>query len=127
MKLWTGLQLYSFQYVYNTFYVDFVIQVRIYTPKSVFQELEVAKEEYIHNNFKIQKGQKMLLPKLVDLYAKDSGLCHTGLMDMIEHSVPDSYQKSFHLIRKGKFLKKIEWATHDFTFRYLLSPDLAKF
>lgn len=103
-----------------------MIQVRIYTPKSVFQELEVAKEEYIHSNFKIQKGQKMLLPKLVDLYAKDSGLCHGGLMDMIEHSTPECYQESFKLIKKGKYLKKIEWGAHDFTFRYLLSPNLAK-
>lgn len=100
--------------------------VRIYTPKSIFQELEVAKEEYIHTNFKIQKGQKMFLPKLVDIYAKDSGLCHTGVMDMIEHSVPDCYQESFKLIRKGKSTKKIEWVAHDFGFRYLLSPDLAK-
>lgn len=100
--------------------------MRIYTPKSVFQELEVAKEEYIHNNFKIQKSQKMLLPKLVDLYAKDSGLCHAILMDMIEHSVPDCYQKSFKSIRNAKSLKKIEWVAHDFAFRYILSPDLAK-
>ncbi|XP_023769657.1 uncharacterized protein LOC111918222 [Lactuca sativa] len=100
--------------------------VRIYTPKSVFQELEVAKEEYIHNNFKIQKSQKMFLPKLVDLYAKDSGLCHAILMDMIEHSVPDCYQKSFKSIRNAKSLKKIEWVAHDFAFRYILSPDLAK-
>ncbi|KAJ0608005.1 putative ternary complex factor MIP1, leucine-zipper [Helianthus annuus] len=100
--------------------------VRVYTPKSVFQELEIAKEEYIHTNFKIQKGQKIYLPKLVDLYAKESGLCHTGLVDMIEHSVPDCYQDSFKSIRKGKSLKKFEWVPHDFTFRYLLSPDLAK-
>ncbi|KAL4581248.1 hypothetical protein LXL04_017458 [Taraxacum kok-saghyz] len=100
--------------------------VRIYTAKSVFQELEVAKEEYIHNNFKIQKGQKMHLPKLVDLYAKDLGLCHAILMDMIEHSVPDCYQKSFKLIIKAKSFKKIEWVPHDFDFRYILSPDLAK-
>lgn len=100
--------------------------VRLYTPKSVFQELEVAKEEYIHNNFKIQKTQKMFLPKLVDLYAKDLGLCHAILMDMIEHSVPDCYQKSFKLIKKAKSLKKIEWVAHDFAFRYILSPDLAK-
>nr|XP_043629315.1 uncharacterized protein LOC122600633 [Erigeron canadensis] len=100
--------------------------VRIYTPKSVFQELEVAKEEYIHSNFKIQKGQKMFLPKLVDLYVKDSGLCHTDMMDMVEHSVPECYRQTFKLIRKEKSLKKIEFAAHDFTFRYLLSPDLAK-
>ncbi|KAI3755546.1 hypothetical protein L1987_55349 [Smallanthus sonchifolius] len=100
--------------------------VRVYTPKSVFQELEIAKEEYIHNNFKIQKEQKIYLPKLVDLYAKESGLCHSGLVDMIEHSVPDCYQNSFKLIQKGKPLKKIEWVPHDFTFRYILAPDLAK-
>ncbi|KAK9077297.1 hypothetical protein SSX86_005634 [Deinandra increscens subsp. villosa] len=100
--------------------------VRVYTPKSVFQELEIAKEEYIHNNFTIQKTQKIFLPKLVDLYAKESGLCHSDLVDMIEHSVPDCYQNSFKLIKKGKSMKKIEWVPHDFTFRYLLSPDLAK-
>lgn len=100
--------------------------VRIYTPKSVFQELEVAKEEYIHSNFRIQKAQKMFLPKLVDLYVKDSGLCHADLMKMIEHSVPDCYQKSFKLISEAKSSKKIEWVAHDFAFRYILSPDLAK-
>ncbi|KAL8264569.1 hypothetical protein R6Q59_022699 [Mikania micrantha] len=100
--------------------------VRVYTPKSVFQELEIAKEEYVHNNLKIQKGQKIFLPKLVDLYAKESGLCHSGLMDMIQHSVPECYQNSFKLIQKAKSLKKFEWVPHDFTFRYLLSPDLAK-
>ncbi|KAJ9551752.1 hypothetical protein OSB04_015797 [Centaurea solstitialis] len=100
--------------------------VRLYTPKSIFQELEVAKEEYVHNNFKIQKGQRMFLPKLVDLYAKDSGLCHTGVLDMIEYSVLGCYQKDFKSIRKGKSSKKIEWVAHDFSFRYILSPDLAK-
>ncbi|KAK1431183.1 hypothetical protein QVD17_14470 [Tagetes erecta] len=100
--------------------------VRVYTPKSVFQELEIAKEEYIYNNFKIQKEQKILLPKLVDLYAKESGLCHSGLLDTIEHSVPECYQNSFKLIHKGRSLKKFEWVPHDFTFRYLLSPDLAR-
>nr|GEY45559.1 ternary complex factor MIP1, leucine-zipper [Tanacetum cinerariifolium] len=83
--------------------------VRIYTPKSIFQELEVAKEEYIHTNIKIPKGQKLLLPKLVELYAKDSSLCMNGLMDVIEHSIPEMYSKSFKMIREGKSSKKIEW------------------
>ncbi|KAI3803668.1 hypothetical protein L1987_31827 [Smallanthus sonchifolius] len=82
--------------------------VRIYTPKSVFQELEVAKEEYIHTNIKIPRGKKLFLPKLVELYMKDSGLCINELMDMIEHSVPEFYLKNFKLIRTGKYVKKIE-------------------
>nr|KAJ0204570.1 hypothetical protein LSAT_V11C500271270 [Lactuca sativa] len=94
--------------------------VRIYTPKSVFQELEVAKEEYIYTNIRIKKGQKLFLPKLVEMYAKESSLCMNGLMDMIEHYVPEFYLRSFKLIRTGKSSKKIEWVPHNFSFRYLI-------
>ncbi|KAI3716089.1 hypothetical protein L6452_23165 [Arctium lappa] len=98
--------------------------VRIYTPKSIFQELEVAKEEYIHTNFRIPNGQKLFLPKLVELYAKDSSLCTNGLMDMIEHSVPEFYMRSFKLIQTAKSSKKIEWVPHNFGFRYLILSEL---
>ncbi|KAL8189108.1 hypothetical protein R6Q57_029369 [Mikania cordata] len=97
--------------------------IRIYSPKSIFQELKMAKEEYIHTNIKISKGQKLFLPKLVEMYMKDSRLCMNGLMDMIEHSVPEFYLKSFKVIRTKKFLKKIEWVTHDFGFRYLIPSE----
>ncbi|KAI7748068.1 hypothetical protein M8C21_012857 [Ambrosia artemisiifolia] len=97
--------------------------VRVYTPKSVFQELEVAKEEYIHTNIKIPKGQKLFLPKLVELYMKDTSMSMNGLMDMIEHSVPEFYLKSFKLIRTRKSLKKIEWVPHNFDFRYLIPSE----
>lgn len=98
--------------------------VRIYTPKSVFQELEVAKEEYIYTNVRIRKGQKLFLPKLVEMYSKDSSLCTNGLMDIIEHSVPEFYLRSFKLIRSGKSSKKIEWVPHNFDFRYLICSKL---
>ncbi|KAJ0744609.1 putative ternary complex factor MIP1, leucine-zipper [Helianthus annuus] len=97
--------------------------VRVYTPKSIFQELEVAKEEYIHTNVKIPKGQKLFLPKLVELYMKDTSMCMNELMDMIEHSVPEFYLKSFKLIRTRKSLKKIEWVPHNFDFRYLIPSE----
>ncbi|KAK1417465.1 hypothetical protein QVD17_26592 [Tagetes erecta] len=97
--------------------------VRIYTPKSVFQELEVAKEEYIHTNIKIPKGQKLYLPKLVEMYMKDSSLCMNGLLDMIEHYVPEFYIKSFRFIRTRKTVKKIEWVPHNFDFRYLIPSE----
>lgn len=83
----------------------------------------MAKEEYIHTNIKIPKGQKLLLPKLVELYAKDSSLCMNGLMDVIEHSIPEMYSKSFKLIRPGKSSKKIEWVSHNFEFRYLIPSE----
>lgn len=98
-------------------------QVRMYTPKTVFQELEAAKEDYIQTSFKVNKEQKILLPKIVERFAKDLGLSPAGFIKMIEHFMPDSFTKS---IMQGKILKRIEWIPHDFTFRYLISTELAK-
>ncbi|KAL8097002.1 hypothetical protein AgCh_030184 [Apium graveolens] len=101
--------------------------VRIYTPKKLFQELEMAKEEYIQTTCKIQNERKILLPKIVESYAKELGLCSASLFKMIEHST--SYymlQKSFHQPHQdSKLSKKIEWIPHNFTFRYLFAPELA--
>ncbi|XP_071688994.1 uncharacterized protein [Rutidosis leptorrhynchoides] len=75
--------------------------LRIYTPKSIFHDLEVAREEYIHTNVRIHQGHKLFVPKLLELYMKDSSLCVNGLMDIIEHSMPEFYLKSFKVIRTG--------------------------
>ncbi|KAK6116203.1 hypothetical protein DH2020_050059 [Rehmannia glutinosa] len=45
-------------------------QVRIFTPKRIFQELEAAKEDYIRATFGVRKDNKILLPKIVDSFAK---------------------------------------------------------
>ncbi|KAK1358738.1 Cytochrome c biogenesis protein CCS1 [Heracleum sosnowskyi] len=101
--------------------------VRVYTPKKLFQELEMAKEEYIQTTCKIQNERKIFLPKIVDSYAKELGLCSASLFKMIEHST--SYymlQRSFHHPhQENKLSKKIEWIPHNFTFRYLFAPELA--
>ncbi|KAJ8549983.1 hypothetical protein K7X08_033690 [Anisodus acutangulus] len=68
--------------------------VRVYTPKRVFQEMEAAKEEYIRATFGVKKDQKVVLPKVVELFAKDSGLCHAGVMEMIQQSLPESFRRS---------------------------------
>ncbi|KEH20455.1 putative ternary complex factor MIP1, leucine-zipper [Medicago truncatula] len=99
--------------------------VRVYTPKRVFQELEVAKEEYIRATFGIRKDQKMLLPKIVDTFSKDSGLSHAGLIEMIQQSLPESLRKSVKKCH-AKSGKSIEWIPHNFTFRYLIPKELVK-
>lgn len=66
----------------------------------MFQELEVAKEEYIHNNkFRIQKEQKVVLPKIVDLYAKDSSV---GLMGTCILCLNVFKRASLPLFQKGR-------------------------
>ncbi|XP_057495484.1 uncharacterized protein LOC130780513 [Actinidia eriantha] len=100
--------------------------VRMYTPKGFFQELEAAKEDYIQTNLRVHKEQKIVLPKIVDSFAKDSGLCPGGLIEMIEHFFPNSLRRSFQQHQHGKISKRIEWIPHNFTFRYLLSKELTK-
>ncbi|XVE94092.1 hypothetical protein REPUB_Repub01dG0251100 [Reevesia pubescens] len=99
--------------------------VRIYTPKKVFQELEVAKEEYIQAYLSVNKEQKILLPKLMDYFAKGSDVCSAGLLQMVEPFMPDSPRKNLYQFCNRKSGKSIEWISHNFAFRYLFSKELA--
>ncbi|KAK3023002.1 hypothetical protein RJ639_044996 [Escallonia herrerae] len=97
--------------------------VRMYTAKRVFQELEMAKEEYMQSTFRLHKEHKILLPKIVDSYARESDFCPAGLVEMIEHLFPAYIRKSF---QQGKLGKKIDWIPHNFNFRYLFARELVK-
>ncbi|XP_054823273.1 uncharacterized protein LOC129321517 isoform X1 [Prosopis cineraria] len=100
--------------------------VRVFTPKRVFQELEIAKDEYIRATFGVRKDRKILLPKLVDTFAKESGLCSAGVMEMIQQSLPESLRKSIKKCQLAKSRKSVEWIPHNFAFRYLISKELVK-
>ncbi|KAL9265656.1 hypothetical protein AKJ16_DCAP09679 [Drosera capensis] len=100
--------------------------LRVYTPKRVSLELETAKEEYIRAAFGVSKDRKIVLPKLVESYAKDAGLCTAGLIEMIHQSLPDPLKKRLKRCQLGKSRKNIEWMPHDFAFRYLISKELVK-
>ncbi|KAE8690741.1 hypothetical protein F3Y22_tig00110893pilonHSYRG00418 [Hibiscus syriacus] len=100
--------------------------VRIYTPENVFEELEVAKEEYIQANWSVNKEQKIMLPKLMDYFAKDSNVCSAGLLQMVEQFMPDSLRKNLQPSCKRKTGKTMEWISHNFAFRYRFSKELAQ-
>ncbi|WCJ30997.1 hypothetical protein M5689_012516 [Euphorbia peplus] len=100
--------------------------VRIYTPKRIFQELDAAKEEYIRATFGVKKDQKILLPKIVESYAKDSGLCQAGVIEMIQQTLPESLRRNIKKCQLGKSRKSIEWIPHNFSFRYLISKELVR-
>ncbi|XP_065049669.1 uncharacterized protein LOC103993095 isoform X1 [Musa acuminata AAA Group] len=98
--------------------------VRVYSPKRLSQLLEAAKMEYIHATVTIRRGQKILLPKIVDSFAKDSKFSDRELVDMIECCVPESLRLMVDGCRGSSSRKMIEWVPHNFTFRYLLSREL---
>lgn len=97
----------------------------MYTPKRVFEELESAKEEYIQSTICITKEQKIVLPKIVDSFAKNSGLGTSDLMEMVKPYIPDSQRKSIQEFQSKTSWKGIELTPHNFTFHYLLSKELA--
>ncbi|KAF9592371.1 hypothetical protein IFM89_014541, partial [Coptis chinensis] len=99
--------------------------IRMYTPKRVFQELETAKEEYIRATLGIRKEQKILLPKIVENFVKDSGLCPAGVLEMIQQSLPETLRKTLRPFH-GKSRKCFEWLPHNFAFRYLISNELVR-
>nr|XP_008342994.2 uncharacterized protein LOC103405750 isoform X1 [Malus domestica] len=100
--------------------------VRVYTPKRVYQDLEAAKDEYIRATFGVRKDHKILLPKIVEAFAKSSGLCPVGVLEMIQQTLPESLRKSVKKCQLGKHRKSIEYIPHNFTFRYLISKELVK-
>jgi len=102
-----------------------ILQVRAYTPKRVYEDLEAAKEEYIQSTFIVNKEKKLLLSKIVESFAKDLELCPAGLVEMIEHLLPNYLKKRIQECQYRKFGKKIEWIPHNFSFRYLLSKESA--
>lgn len=95
-------------------------------PERVFQELESAKEEYIRATYGVSKNHKILLPKIIESFMKDSGLCPAGVMEMIQQSLPESLRKNVKQYQLGKSHRSIVWVPHNFTFRYLISKELIK-
>ncbi|KAG2301010.1 hypothetical protein Bca4012_059308 [Brassica carinata] len=100
--------------------------VRVYTSKRIQQELETSKEEYIRMNLSI-RNQKFQLPKLVETFAKESGLCPAGVTEMVNRSIPESSRKCLKRCQTGsKSRKAIDWIPHSFTFRYLFLREAPK-
>ncbi|KAJ4766849.1 hypothetical protein LUZ62_077224 [Rhynchospora pubera] len=101
--------------------------VRIYNPKRVYHQLEIAKEEYIRSRICIRKEHCMLLPRLLGCYAKDANLNLEGLLDMIECFLPQSLRVILQNCDRGRSRRIIEWMPHNLTFRYLILREVATF
>ncbi|KAL1212179.1 hypothetical protein V5N11_001432 [Cardamine amara subsp. amara] len=101
--------------------------IRVYTPKGIYQELETAKEEYIRATFGVKKYQKLVLPKIIESFSKDSSLSQAALMEMIQECLPETMKKTIKKLNSGRSRKSIvEWTPHSFVFRYLISRELVR-
>ncbi|KAL6648532.1 hypothetical protein ACP70R_012756 [Stipagrostis hirtigluma subsp. patula] len=114
--------------------------VRLYSPKRVFQQLEAAKEEYIRANVGIRsRGHQIVLPKVIESYARDAGLGAGEVVAMVEAHLPDGLREAVRRCREfgrprgwgggsgggaGAGAAGVEWKPHNLAFRYVLARDL---
>ncbi|KAG8100784.1 hypothetical protein GUJ93_ZPchr0013g37353 [Zizania palustris] len=104
------------------------MQVRVFSPKRLSQQLEAAKEEYIRATVGVRKEQRVLMPKLLESYARDARLSPERLVDAVQRCLPESLKTAVHRCRQrgGRSVGKVvEWAPYRQSFRYLLARDLA--
>ncbi|KAK1266476.1 hypothetical protein QJS04_geneDACA014547 [Acorus gramineus] len=100
--------------------------VCVYKAETVIQDLEYAKEEYIRTRVYIYKERKIVLPKPISNYAKDTSLTLPGLIEMIHSCLPKAQQKSMQKIPPQRLAQCIQWSPYDSSFRYLIHSVSAK-
>ena len=108
------------------------LQVRLYSSKSLFQQLEAAKEEYIRANVGVRgRGQhKIILPKALELYARDAGLGGQEVVAAVECHLPEGLRDAVRRSQqqagraRGRGGAGVEWKPHNLAFRYLLAKEL---
>lgn len=85
------------------------MQVRVYNAKSVFQDLKLAKEEFVQASIYIHKEKKILLPKILNYFAKDMSLDVPGLLKVVNGCLSEVQQKVIIKCIKGRVEKFIHW------------------
>ncbi|KAJ9541931.1 hypothetical protein OSB04_028437 [Centaurea solstitialis] len=97
--------------------------VRVYKAQSIFQDLRVAKEEFIRSTVYIHKESKIYVPKILYYFAKDMELTAPGLLEMVNACLPESQKKAIKRNVKGKADKYICWLSQSCIFRYVIHRD----
>ncbi|KAI3517064.1 hypothetical protein L1887_16271 [Cichorium endivia] len=94
--------------------------VRIYNAKNVFQDLRIAKEEFIQSTVYVNKETKIYLPKILYYFAKDMALSMAGLLEIVNACLLEKQQKAVKTSVKGKPEKYVYWLSQSCIFRYVI-------
>uniref|UniRef100_A0A1D1YT63 Ferrochelatase n=1 Tax=Anthurium amnicola TaxID=1678845 RepID=A0A1D1YT63_9ARAE len=100
--------------------------VRIYTSKNVLKELEIAKDEFIQANVSMHKETKIILPKILQYYAKDASMDLSTMLEIVHDCMPEIPQKIIQRFIRGRPEKCVGWLPYKSNFRYIIHRDLAK-
>ncbi|CAI9296286.1 unnamed protein product [Lactuca saligna] len=94
--------------------------VRIYNAKNVFQDLRIAKEEFIQSTVYMNKETKIYLPKILYYFAKDMALSMASLLEIVNACLLEKQEKGVKMSVKGKPEKYVYWLSQSCIFRYVI-------
>ncbi|KAA8514760.1 hypothetical protein F0562_017939 [Nyssa sinensis] len=100
--------------------------VRVYTAENIFQDLKLAKAEFIQASVYIHKETKIFLPKILGYFAKDMSLSVPELLEVVNGCLAEVKQKAIRRSVKGRPDKYIHWLQQSSTFRYVIHSELAE-
>ncbi|XP_042009749.1 uncharacterized protein LOC121758408 isoform X1 [Salvia splendens] len=133
-KFKTGVSRHAYAIDYPEPLVHFALSsgarsdpaIRIYYAKSIFEDLNVAKEEFIQATAYVHKQKRLYLPKIVQYYAKDMSLSTAALLKVVGDCLPEYQQKSIDRFLKGRPEKCLCWLEESSSFRYLIHKEIAE-
>ncbi|KAJ0721624.1 hypothetical protein HanOQP8_Chr08g0277561 [Helianthus annuus] len=94
--------------------------VRIYNAKNVFQDLRLAKQEFIQSTVYVNKETRIYLPKILYYFAKDMALSMSSLLEIANSCLSESQPKVKKPSIKGKPEKCVYWLSQSCIFRYVI-------
>ncbi|XP_073287875.1 uncharacterized protein [Primulina huaijiensis] len=104
--------------------------LNVYTAPNIKVELEAAKREFLQANIVVEKSKKILLPKLVEKYAKEVCVPFDEILPWITENVDkklsDSIKRCCDDRPNKRASKKIKWLPYNSRFRYVLSKELTE-
>lgn len=102
------------------------MQLRVYTPDEVVNELERAKVEYLEASVGVTNKRKIVVPKLLQWHMKDFADDMDSLLEWIYSQLPRSGSLKRLMMEclngevKNPSTKMVETQPYEFEFRYLL-------
>lgn len=101
------------------------VQVRLYTAKKTYHQLNQARSEFIRANVMVRK-QIIFLPKVLHYYAKDANLELPDLVEMVCESMSAAQQKEIRQCLRRRIDKCVEFLPYKSSFRYTVHRNLAE-
>ncbi|KAL3700252.1 hypothetical protein R1sor_018274 [Riccia sorocarpa] len=104
--------------------------VRVYTAKNVRQELEESRRDYLRASIGVRSGNKVILPRILAWYARETSVAPSGLLEWVCQFVSDKQQAAIKTLISSKSQKSlsncVEWLPYNSRFRYIFVRDLAR-